>query len=93
MIWLRAQASGATRAFRGATERWAGKKGGLVPVRLLVARVCSFVAFFVILHEDFKFTIFSSLLTHSPGAFKIVIFAGSNSGSPFGFGAVASGHG
>ena len=32
-------------------------------------------------------------LFNSPGAFKIVIFAGSNSGSPFGFGAVALGCG
>ena len=58
---------------------------GLVPIRLLAARVCCLVARLVILHEDFKFIIFSSQLNHSPGAFKIVIFAGGNSVSSFGF--------
>ena len=60
-------------------------KGGLVPVRLLAARVCSLIASREIVHEDFKLTIFRPQLNHSLGAFKIVIFAGGNSVLSFGF--------
>jgi len=38
--------------------------------------VYGLVAGHVILHGDFKFTIFSQQFNHSLGAFKIVIFAG-----------------